>query len=183
MNASLNKPILSTLGALIIALPLAVPAVALAETESAPLIAKVRNATERYSDINVALGEGWQRATPCVSGPETGAMGVHLVLVSRITAGILNAELPEALIYEPQANGGMRLVGVEYIVLADVWAKNHPGEGPPALDGNLLHYVGAPNRYGLPAFFEIHVWAWERNPMGNLADWNTHVNCDHQPAG
>jgi hypothetical protein len=21
------------------------------------------------------------------------------------------------------------------------------------------HYVGAPNRYGLPAFYELHVWA------------------------
>src|SRR5215831_11607559 len=52
-----------------------------------PLIEKVRRATARYLDINVALNElpeHWVRATPCVSGPNEGAMGVHLVKGSRI---------------------------------------------------------------------------------------------------
>ena len=52
----------------------------------------------------------------------------------------------------------------------------------PALDGHLLNFVNAPNRYGLPAFYEIHVWAWEHNPVGSFADWNTHVSCDRQPS-
>jgi hypothetical protein len=56
----------------------------------------VHNATARYIDINVAFAEGWVTATPCVSGPDTGAMGVHLVLPSRISAGVLTAEQPEA---------------------------------------------------------------------------------------
>jgi len=51
----------------------------------------------------------------------------------------------------------------------------------PALEGNLLNYISAPNRYGLPAFYEIHVWAWESNPKGSYADWNTHVTCSNQP--
>jgi hypothetical protein len=25
------------------------------------------------------------------------------------------------------------------------------------------------------------VWAWENNPKGSFADWNTHVSCDKQP--
>ncbi len=37
-----------------------------------------------------------------------------------ISAGVLNAEQPEALIYEPMADGAMRLVGVEFIVLESV---------------------------------------------------------------
>jgi len=146
-----------------------------------PLIDKVRNATARYLDINVALAEGFVAATPCVSGPDTGAMGVHFVLFSRISAGVLNAEQPEALIYEPMSNGAMRLVGLEFIVLESVWAAKNPGGGVPALDGNLLNYIGAPNRYGLPAFYEIHVWAWQDNPKGSYADWNTRVTCAHQP--
>ncbi len=153
-----------------------------ADTAARPLIDKVRNATARFTDINVALAEGWVPATPCVSGPETGAMGVHLVLPARIGAGILNCEQPEALIYEPMPNGAMRLVGVEFIVLASVWETHNPGGGVPALDGNLLNYVGAPNRYGLPAFYEMHVWAWEHNPKGSYADWNTLVTCEHQAA-
>jgi hypothetical protein len=178
MIMTASKSILRSLCALSILLPLPV---AWASAGTTPLIDKVHNATAQYTDINVAIAQGWVMATPCVSGPDTGAMGVHLVLPSRISAGVLNAEQPEALIYEPMANGAMRLVGVEFIVLASVWASNNPGGGVPALDGNLLNYIGAPNRYGLPAFYELHVWAWELNPKGSYADWNTHVTCDHQP--
>jgi hypothetical protein len=147
---------------------------------SSPLVEKVRNATEQFRDINAAIAAGFVQATPCVSGPDFGAMGVHFVLSSRISGGVLNAEQPEALIYEPLANGSLRLVGVEFIVLASVWASKHPGGSPPALDGQLLNYIEAPNRYGLPAFYEIHVWAWEHNPVGSFADWNTHVTCSQQ---
>jgi hypothetical protein len=175
-----SKPTLRALRALIVLLPLGVLPVAWADGDATPLIDKVHNATAHFIDINVAIAEGWVAATPCVSGPDTGAMGVHMVLSSRISAGVLNAEQPEALIYEPMANGKMRLVGVEFIVLASVWATNNPGGGVPALDGNLLNYIAAPNRYGLPAFYELHVWAWENNPKGSYADWNTHVTCEHQ---
>jgi hypothetical protein len=178
MNAS--KSILSTLCALTLLSPFGLAPIARANGESTPLIDRVHDATARYTDINVALSEGWVTATPCVSGPDTGAMGVHLVLASRLNAGLLNAEEPEALIYEPMTNGAMRLVGVEFIVLASIWASHNPAGSVPALDGNLLNYIAAPNRYGLPAFYEMHVWAWEHNPKGSYADWNTHVTCDHQ---
>ena len=151
---------------------------------STTLIDKVRAATARYLDINVALNESepWVRGTPCVSGPNSGAMGVHFIKLSRVGDGALNANEPEALIYEPLPNGALRLVGVEFIVLAGDWAALHPDGSTPALDGHLTNYVGAPNRYGLPAFYELHVWAWEHNPNGSFADWNTQVSCDNQPA-
>jgi hypothetical protein len=164
---------------LAVALCIAAPQSSLAtEGDDGPLAQKVRAATARFVDINVAMGEGWVPATPCVSGPDTGAMGVHFVLPARIAGGVLKADEPEALIYEPMSNGAWRLVGVEFIVLADEWAKRH--SGPPALEGNLMNLIGFPNRYGLPAFFELHVWAWEHNPMGVFADWNTKVTCEHQ---
>jgi hypothetical protein len=148
---------------------------------SSPLVEKVRRATAQFKDINVAIAAGFVQATPCVSGPDFGAMGVHFVLPSRIAGGVLSADQPEALIYEPLSNGSMRLVGVEFIVLASVWTKQHPGTTPPALDGQLLNLIEAPNRYGLPEFYEMHVWAWEHNPVGSFADWNTHVSCTQQP--
>ena len=74
----------------------------------------------------------------------------------------------------------MRLVGVEFIVFAADWAARFPTGPAPDLDGHLLHYVGAPNRYGLDAFYEIHVWAWDSNPRGHFADWNTDVTCNRQ---
>ena len=152
------------------------------KNERSPLIDKVRRATERFKDINVAISEGFVQGTPCVSGPNWGAMGVHFVLPARIAGGVLNADEPEALIYEPLTGGGLRLVGVEFIVLASVWGSQHPTAGPPALEGHLLNLVDAPNRYGLPAFYELHVWGWEQNPVGSFADWNTHVTCGKQPA-
>lgn len=144
-----------------------------------PLVNKVRNATRRYLDINIALGEGWVRATPCVSGPNEGAMGVHFIKPERLHDGLLQADEPEMLIYEPQRGGAYRLVGVEYLVLASEWAARNPGTAP-SVDGHLAHFVGEPNRYGLPAFYEMHVWAWEENPNGSFADWNSRVSCDRQ---
>jgi hypothetical protein len=178
-------------------LPIAIPFAAVADDSSrhadptndsswskrdfAPLVDKVRRATARFRDINVATGEGWIQGTPCVSGPNSGAMGVHFILSARIGDGVVNGSEPEALIYEPLANGSLRLVGVEFIVLAADWAAQNP-TGAPAVDGHLMNYVGQPNRYGLPAFYELHVWAWERNPEGTFADWNTQVTCEKQRA-
>jgi hypothetical protein len=66
-----------------------------------------------------------------------------------------------------------RLLGVEYIVDAATWLEKH--DGPPVLEGQLFQFVSSPNRYGLPAFFELHVWAWRDNPSGTFADWNAGV--------
>ena len=77
--------------------------------------------------------------------------------------------------------GKYRLLGVEYIVPADAWHATN--QGPPVLMGQLLHYVSSPNRYGLPAFYELHVWAWENNPNGMFADWNPKVSCEEYVPG
>ncbi len=149
---------------------------------SSPLVEKVRHATARYKDFNVALGEGWVQATPCVSGPNEGAMGVHFLKPDRLHDGILKAEEPEMLIYEPAPGGTFRLVGVEYLVLASEWAaRNGPGVAP-SVDGHLANFLPEPNRYALPALYEMHVWAWQSNPNGNFTDWNSRVSCDRQRA-
>jgi len=176
MDKPFNQASLGALGAL-----LALQASASQMGPPTPLLEAVRNATARYLDINEAFRDGFVTGTPCVSGPDVGAMGVHLVLPARIGSGVLNPAQPQALIYEPNADGTMRFVGVEFIILESVWVANNPAGGVPALEGNLLNYVGTPNRYGLPAFYEIHVWAWQNNPQGSYADWNTQVTCSHQP--
>ena len=152
MHRSSNASSLSTLCALAALSLLGGPALA-EETGDSLLAEKVRHATARFVDINVALAEGWVPATPCVSGPDTGAMGVHLVLPSRLDHVVLDGSQPQALIYEPTASGAMRLVGVEFIVTAGVWAVHNPPPAVPALEGNLLNYIGEPNRFGLPAFY------------------------------
>jgi hypothetical protein len=140
------------------------------------LVDKVRQATAHYQDVNVAIADGYEGG-PCVSGPNEGAMGIHFVKGALLGDGVLDATTPEVLVYEPLPNGRLRLVGVEFITIAEAWdAANGPGA---ALEGHLLHYAGSPNRYGIPAFYQLHVWAWKHNPRGTFADWNPNVSCDH----
>ncbi len=63
-----------------------------------------------------------------------------------------------------------------YLVLAEAWHANHPA--PPELMGQLLHLFEAPNRFGLPAFYTLHVWAWKQNPNGAFVNWHPKVSCD-----
>jgi hypothetical protein len=176
MNAPSKKLIHSIAPALVL-----LPLIATAGDGATPLIDQVRSATEQYLDINTAMHQGFVQGTPCVSGQDAGAMGVHFVLPARITTLVLDVTQPQALIYEPAADGAMRLVGVEYIVLDQNWSAVNPPGSTPSLQGNLLNYIASPNRYGLPAFWEIHVWAWQDNPKGSYADWNTRVTCANQP--
>ena len=145
---------------------------------SAQLVRDVRNATEKYLDVNAAVGAGYGPAFGCVTGPDHGAMGIHYINGSLVGDGEIDARHPEALIYEPVGNR-RRLVGVEYIVIASTWLANHNGV-PPMLEGQAFQFVASPNRYGIPAIFELHVWAWRDNPNGAFVDWNTRVTCEGQ---
>jgi len=148
------------------------------QTASSNLVQIVRLATERFIDVNAATAAGYAPAFGCVTGPDMGAMGVHYINNALVSGGELNANEPQALIYEPVGKA-MKLVGVEYITLAENWLTAHQ-QAPPVLDGQLLQYIGAPNRYGLPGLFELHVWAWRDNPHGAFVDWNTHVSCENE---
>jgi hypothetical protein len=144
----------------------------------AKLVEAVRNATEQFIDVNAATAANYQPFLGCVSGPDHGAMGVHYVNGALVGDGQIDASHPEALIYEPWGSG-MRLVGVEFIVDAATWLAAH-NNTPPVLEGQAFQFVGSPNRYGLAAFFELHVWAWRDNPNGAFVDWNTRVSCEGQ---
>jgi hypothetical protein len=77
---------------------------------------------------------------------------------------------PELLLYEPQKNGKLRFVGVEYIVpFAD-----HPAtEAPPTLLGQ--EYAQVPE-FGV---WGLRIWVGRENPSGIFASWNPKVSCEH----
>lgn len=141
----------------------------------AQLVRTVREVTRPYLDVNTATAAGYGPFLGCVSAPEAGAMGNHFVNPALVGDGQIDAAKPEALIYEMR-DGKARLVGVEYIVDAATWNAAH--QTPPVLEGQSFQFVGAPNRYNLPAFYELHVWAWRDNPNGAFVDWNTRVTCE-----
>lgn len=154
----------------------------------APLIQEIRAATSVYRDVQAAEAAGYV-ATACAAGGTSGAMGIHYVHPGLLfnADGTPNGEFdvatPEVLVYEPLRDGGLSLVAVEYIAFAQAWDAAHPGGESPVLRGQLFHLAGAPNRYRLPAFYQLHVWAWKKNPNGSFADWNPLVSCEpYDPA-
>lgn len=143
---------------------------------SAKLVQIVRESTAQFINVNNLKGTGYAPVFGCVSGPDHGAMGIHYINMGLVGDGVLNKYTPEALIYEPVGNA-RRLVGVEYIVDAETWLANN-NNTPPQLEGQDFQFVPAPNRFGIPSFFELHVWAWRDNPQGAFVDWNNNVSCE-----
>jgi hypothetical protein len=147
-------------------------------SSSTKLVQLVREGTKKYIDVNNATAAGYGPFLGCVAGSDHGAMGVHYVNGTLLGNLTLDPAQPQALIYEP-TNGKMTLVGVEFILDSASWlaANNNT---PPVLDGQVFNFVGAPNRFNIPSFFELHVWAWRDNPEGAFVDWNNHVTCAGQ---
>src|SRR5438477_10995879 len=96
----------------------------------AKLVQLVRDATRQFINVNAATAAGYQPFLGCVSGPDHGAMGFHYVNGALVGDGVLDASRPEVLIYEA-SGGGLQLVGVEFVVLADAWLASHAS--PPVL--------------------------------------------------
>ncbi|UCI10115.1 hypothetical protein [Mesorhizobium sp. B1-1-8] len=139
-----------------------------ARTETVnPLAEKVRMANSRFENVAMATAEGYA-PIPCASGITGGAMGIHYVNANYPKDDAVDVAKPEAVMYEPMADGKLKLVAVEYIT----------AKGPASLEGQLFNFNSAPNRYGLGPFYELHVWAWKQNPTGAFADMNPTVSCD-----
>jgi hypothetical protein len=143
---------------------------------AAGLIKVVRESTGRFRDVAIAESEGYSLMFGCVSGPDSGAMGLHYVNLSLVGDGILDPTRPEIVIYEPLPNGKLQLIGADFLVFADAWHASHTET--PQLMGQLMHLFEAPNRFGLPAFYTLHVWAWKDNPKGAFVNWHPKVSCD-----
>jgi hypothetical protein len=139
-------------------------------------IRTVRAATERFKDVAVAEAEGYNLMFGCVSGPDWGAMGLHYVNLALVGDGQLDASRPEIVIYEPLPNGKLRLTGADFLVFAADW--HQANQATPELGGQLLHLFESPNRFGLPDFYTLHVWAWKDNPAGTFSNWHSNVSCD-----
>lgn len=180
-----NRPlILTLLAALFVAVAGATPPVhaddqawtGKHQKPAGKLVKAVRDATRRFRDVGVAEAEGYKLHFGCVSSPDRGAMGLHYVNMALVGDGVLQPDQPEIVIYEPLPNGRLRLIGADYLVLSEAWHANNTAS--PELMGQLLHLIQSPNRYGLPDFYTLHVWAWKRNPFGAFVNWHPGVSCE-----
>lgn len=136
-----------------------------ASPSSAALATRVHAATARFHSTVQATKAGYAVASPCVASP-AGGMGFHWVNGALVDP-VFEPLRPEAILYAPDANGGLKKVAVEYIVV-------NVGEPAPTFGDQAFTVGGAP----LPVpHWTLHVWLDEANPSGLFAPFNPNVSC------
>ena len=164
----------------------------------------MREATERYRDVEAALQDGYIRdpfdlcdTAEMMGRPaDLGAMGIHYARPDllgiagppdpRVNGTGTHTDFlsPSVLIYEPQADGSLELVAVENLAFMGAWHEA----------GNL----GRPTFHGVPydsmaddpatdldeahmfePHYDRHVWLYRDNPNGLFAPFNPNVTCEH----
>jgi hypothetical protein len=147
--------------------------------------ADARAATAKYHEVGVATADGYFSTVECVQVPGLGAMGIHYVNPPLGFGTAVDAARPEALLYIPEANGTLRLAGVEYTapVLSNgaPWFAPSP---PPAIDnpapvlfGQVFDGPMPGHGPGQPWHYDLHVWIWQHNPAGMFAPFNPRLAC------
>jgi hypothetical protein len=134
-------------------------------------LAILRRVTAPFHDSANATAAGWStKITSCMTDPGgAGGMGFHYGNTNLID-GTVSVDKPQLLLYEPEKNGRLRLVAVEYII---PYAFHGREEAPPVLFGQQFKQNDVFQLWGL------HAWVWKHNPSGMFADWNPNVNCDN----
>jgi hypothetical protein len=169
-----------------------------------PTFDEVRQATERFRDVNVALAEGYIRdpfnlcETAAMMGrpASLGAMGIHyfrpdLLGITATPSPRVNGvgthtdfRKPSILIYEPQADGSLQLVAVENLAFTAAWrAAGHTD--PPSFYGVKYDAMvddpktAVDEAHMFEPHFDRHVWIYRENPNGVFAPFNPAVTCEH----
>ena len=140
-------------------------------------LAELRRVTEKFHRIESAKAAGYTtQITPCWAHHSAGGMGYHYGNTALFDATV-DLMKPETVMYEPQAGGHMKLVGMEYIVPIAAWtAAGHDAGNPndvPQLLGQKF------TQHSFLPIYKLHIWLWENNPNGTYADWNPKVSCQN----
>ena len=89
-------------------------------------LATLRRATAPFHNFATASDAGWStKITSCMTDPDgAGGMGFHYGNTDLID-GTASVDKPELLLYEPDKNGRLTLVAVEYIIPYTAHARKH----------------------------------------------------------
>jgi hypothetical protein len=150
-------------------------------------LAAARSATNRYRDIAVARRDGYFQVTQFIPG-----LGLHMVNLG-IPNTTFDPAKPQILLYDPQANGDMRLVGVAYQFIhrndtppagfaggSDVWHYHNDlcfqkgGSVTIAKDDASCKAVGGIAFQKQTAWL-LHAWIWSPHPDGVFTEVNPKV--------
>jgi hypothetical protein len=138
-------------------------------------VAASRAAAEGFYKLEDAIAAGYEPLFDCTDAGAEGAMGQHYINKAFATDGALKIDQPDVLMYEPQADGSMHLVALEYIVFQSQWT----GDAAPEFLGRKLQLKHKVGIHPVDPFYELHVWHWRSNPSGMTADFNPSVSCEN----
>jgi hypothetical protein len=165
----------------------------------------LRKANERFSDVKVALAEGYiaDPSGMCVTAdmvgePATnGAMGIHYFrpdllglkqVPGRVTGTGMYEDFtkPAILMYEPQADGSLKLVGIENLVWTAAWQEAGKTAAPTYLGQDWFQMTDDPNTpideaHGFESHYDLHIWLYRDSPNGVFSQFNASVSCEHAP--
>ena len=162
-------------------------------TQPDQALQQLKRQLEPYRNVAYAVSQGYAQRSACESHPTLGTMGFHYVrgdllgltppVNGRVngTGTYIGAEPPAILLYVPDGQGGLRLVGIELLVFAAAWdaANNHP----PMYRGREFNYMADnpstshDEAHGFMPHYDLHIWLFEHNPSGLYAQWNPAISC------
>jgi hypothetical protein len=179
------------------------PAAPAAADDLAAAVEAVRIATERFRDVDVALAEGYVRdaADHCVTAAaeglpaELGGMGIHFLRPDLLgltateprvdgTGTHTDFETPAILLYEPQADGTLALVGAENLVFKKAWDEAGNTE-PPVFAGRTWDYMEddpateADEAHGFAPHYDQHVYFVGDDAAAALLPFHAAITCEH----
>ena len=131
-------------------------------------LARLREVTRPYHDLDVAVAAGYPRdVKDCIVHEHHGAMGYHHLNRANIERAI-SVERPQFLLYERSNGGEYRLNGVEFIIPFRLWPRDTVA---PVFLGQTMK---PEDNF---KYWYLHVWAWRDNPNGVFADFDPTVQC------
>lgn len=155
----------------------------------------VKAATARYHSLQQAQSAGYSTEhEPCVQSP-LGAMGIHAVNQALVMDPAIDPLRPEIVLYLPDRNGNLKMIGLEYFQVALVNTPSGPRpwfglpgdpEAPPpggfvnpapVLFGQTFDGPMSGHNPMMPWHYDLHVWLWADNPSGMFAMFNPTLTC------
>lgn len=137
----------------------------------------VREATERFRDVDTAIAAGYLPSDACAALPGVGGMGYHFVNPALSSDAKVDPTTPEILVYRKLANGRFRLSALEWFV-ADADQDVTTDVDRPTLMGHPFDGPMAGHEPGMPVHYDLHAWVYQSNPAGELSAWNPDAHCN-----
>lgn len=154
----------------------ATPASAGESADAEKALAAVKAAHDKYQDPDVAVAAGFKPTDNCVTHETLGTMGFHYVHPKLLAAPVA-AETPPILVYQPDGDGGRKLVAVEWFQ-PDADQDLTTSDDRPSLFGRAFDGPMEGHEPGMPRHYDQHAWLWQDNPKGALEAYNPAGSCE-----